>query len=124
LNQDAERNRFYPAAFVTQLCANLPEKEEALMATSSERRRAHVVPSVELVREIDALVGRRSRSQFLEEAAAERLQRLRRVAAFERAIATPTEGIPDWESRESAEGWVRELREERRAGVSAVLVSS
>jgi hypothetical protein len=91
------------------------------MATSSERRRAHVVMSVELVREIDALVGRRGRSQFLEEAAAERLQRLRRVAAFERAIATPTEGIPEWETRESAEAWVRELRqgwEERLQRVS------
>jgi hypothetical protein len=81
------------------------------MATSSERRRAHVVMSVELVREIDALVGRRGRSQFLEEAAAERLQRLRRVEAFERAIATPTEGIPEWQNRESAEDWVRELRQ-------------
>jgi hypothetical protein len=96
---------------VTQLCAILLKEEENLMATSSERRRAHVVMSVELVREIDALVGRRGRSQFLEEAAAERLQRLRRVEAFERAIATPTKGIPEWESRESAEDWVRELRQ-------------
>jgi len=40
------------------------------MATSSERRRAHVVMPVELVREIDALVGRRGRSRFFEEAAA------------------------------------------------------
>jgi hypothetical protein len=94
------------------------------MATSSERRRAHVVISVELAREIDALVGRRGRSQFLEEAAAERLQRLRRVAAFERAIDRLTEGLPEWESQESAEEWVRELREERRAGVPVVPVNS
>jgi hypothetical protein len=80
------------------------------MATSSERRRAHVVMSIELVREIDALVGRRGRSRFLEEAAAERLQRFRRVAAFDRALAAPTEGIPEWESRESTEEWVREIR--------------
>ena len=83
------------------------------MATSSERRRAHVVMSIELVREIDALVGRRGRSRFLEEAAAERLQRLHHVAAFERALSTPTEGIPEWESRESADEWVRELRRGR-----------
>ena len=75
--------------------------------------------SVELVREIDALVGRRGRSQFLEETAAERLQRLRCVAAFERALATSTERMPEWESRESAEEWVHQLREERRAGVPA-----
>jgi hypothetical protein len=78
--------------------------------------------SIELVREIDALVGRRGRSQFLEEAAAERLQRLRRVAAFERALATPTEGIPEWKSRESTAEWVREHRqgwEERRQQVES-----
>jgi metal-responsive CopG/Arc/MetJ family transcriptional regulator len=81
------------------------------MTVSSERRRAHVVMPSELLREIDALVGRRGRSQFLEEAAAERLQRLRRVAAFERAIATPTQGIPEWETRESTEKLLRELRQ-------------
>ena len=83
-----------------------------------------MVMSVELVREIDALVGRRGRSQFLKEAAAERLQRLRRVAAFERAMATPSEGIPEWETQESAQEWVRELREERRSGGPAVPVNS
>jgi hypothetical protein len=35
------------------------------MPVSSERRRAHVVMSSELLREIDALVGRRKRSQFI-----------------------------------------------------------
>ena len=53
-----------------------------------------VMPN-ELLQEIDALVGRRGRSQFLEEATAEKLQRLRHVAALERAIATPTEGVPE-----------------------------
>ena len=82
------------------------------MAVSSERRRAHVVMSVELVQEIDARVGPRNRGPFLEEAAAEKLQRLRRVEAFERAIATPTKGIPEWETRESTAKWLRELRQE------------
>jgi hypothetical protein len=81
-----------------------------------------VLQSLELVREIEVLVGRRGRSQYLEVAAAQRLRRLRRVAAFERAIATPTEGIPEWESQESAEEWVRELREERTSGGPAVPV--
>jgi hypothetical protein len=66
---------------------------------------------VELVAEIDALVGRRGRSRFLEQAATEKLQILRRVAAYERATATPTETIPEWDTRESAAEWVRELRE-------------
>jgi hypothetical protein len=82
------------------------------MAMTSERRRAHVVLPVELIEEIDALVGHRGRSQFLEEAAVERLRRLRRVEAFERAIAPPTDVIPEWETRESAAAWVRELRDE------------
>jgi hypothetical protein len=95
------------------------------MATSTERRRAHVVMSADLVREIDALVGRRGRSQFIEEAATERLQRLRRVAAFEHAMATPTEGIPEWETKESTAEWVRSLRQEwetrrQRAAPSAI----
>ncbi len=80
------------------------------MAVSTERRRAHVVISVELVREIDELVGQRGRRQFLEEAAAEKLQHLRRVAAFERALSMPTEGIPEWETRDSTAAWIRQLR--------------
>ena len=82
------------------------------MAVSTERRRAHVVLPSELLREIDALVGRRGRSRFIEEAASDKLQLLRRVAAFERAIAKPTVGVPEWETRESAAEWVRELRRE------------
>ena len=85
------------------------------MSVSSGRRRAHVVMPNEQLQEIDALVGRRGRSQSLEEAAAEKLQRVRRVAAFERAIATPTEGIPEWETRKSAEEWVRGLRQDPEA---------
>ncbi len=83
------------------------------MAVSPERRRAHVTMPVALMEEIDALVGRRGRSRFLEEAAAEKLQMLRRVAAFERVMATPTETIPEWATREMTVEWLRELREDR-----------
>jgi hypothetical protein len=91
------------------------------MAVSSERRRAHVVLPGALLREIDALVGRRGRSRFIEEAVSDKLQLLHRVAAFERAIAKPTVGVPEWETRESAAEWVRELRrewDERLQGVA------
>lgn len=81
------------------------------MTVANERRRAHVTMPVDLVNEIDNLVGRRGRSRFLEEAAAEKLQIMRRVAAFERAVATPTDTIPEWDTRESTAEWVRELRE-------------
>ena len=90
---------------------------------TSERRRAHVVMPIELVQEIDALVGQRGRSQFLEEAAMEKLQRMRRIAAFERALDTRTEGIPDWETTESAEKWVRELRQEWEERLQQVMPS-
>ncbi len=82
------------------------------MAVSPERRRAHVTMPVALMEEIDALVGRRGRSRFLEEAAAEKLQMLRRVASFERVMATPTETIPEWDTRESTAEWLREIRGE------------
>ena len=82
------------------------------MATTSDRRRAHVTMPVELIEEIDAVVGLRGRSRFLEEAAAEKLQVMRRVAAFERAMAVPTVGVPEWATTESSAAWVRELREE------------
>ena len=82
------------------------------MASTSDRRRAHVTMPVELIEEIDALVGRRGRSRFLEEAAADKLKILKRVAAFERVMATPTETIPEWDTRESTAEWLRELRGE------------
>jgi hypothetical protein len=66
---------------------------------------------IELIAEIDALVGKRGRTRFLEEAAAEKLQVMRRVAAFERALAVPTVGVPEWDTTESTAAWVRELRE-------------
>lgn len=82
------------------------------MTATLDRRRAHVTLPVELIAEIDSLVGSRGRSRFLEEAAAEKLQVIRRVAAFERALAVPTVGVPEWYTSESAAAWVRELREE------------
>jgi metal-responsive CopG/Arc/MetJ family transcriptional regulator len=81
------------------------------MAVSSQRRRIHVVLPVDLVREIDARVGPRQRSEFIQDAVAEKLNRLRRVEAFENAVATPTVGIPAWETRESTAEWLRELRQ-------------
>jgi hypothetical protein len=69
--------------------------------------------SDELVQKIDALVGPRNRGQFLEEAAAEKLQRLRRVEAFERVVGSVADGeIPEWETRESTAEWLRSLRQE------------
>jgi Arc/MetJ-type ribon-helix-helix transcriptional regulator len=81
------------------------------MAMLTERRRAHVILPDHLLREIDARVGQRKRSEFIQEAIEEKLGILRRVEAFERALATPTDGIPEWETRASTAEWVRELRQ-------------
>ena len=82
------------------------------MAVSTARRRAHVVLPDALLREIDARVGQRKRSEFIQVAIENQLNILRRVEAFERATATPTLGIPEWETSESAAEWVRTMRRE------------
>jgi hypothetical protein len=90
-----------------------------MSVSSGERRRAHVVLSDELIREIDARVGQRHRSQFIEEAVEDKLRRLRRVEAFERILESPDEvGIPEWGTRESASEWVNNLREEWDRGTA------
>ncbi|HEX5499236.1 MAG TPA: hypothetical protein VFX03_08420 [Thermomicrobiales bacterium] len=84
-----------------------------MSGASGERRRAHVVLPGELINEIDARVGQRHRSQFIQNAVEDKLRRLRRVEAFERILESPDEvGIPEWGTRESTSDWLRGLREE------------
>ena len=84
------------------------------MAVSSERRRAHVVLPNDLLCEIDKRVGQRQRSEFIQEAIAEKLNRLQRVEAFERVVGSIGDGeIPEWETRESTSAWLRDLRRDR-----------
>ena len=81
------------------------------MAISTERRRAHVVLSNDLVCEIDQRVGQRRRSEFVQDAIEEKLNRLRRVEAFECVVGSVADGeIPEWESSEAAAQWVHDLR--------------
>jgi Arc/MetJ-type ribon-helix-helix transcriptional regulator len=84
------------------------------MAVSSERRRAHVVMPSGLLREIDARVGQRRRSEFIQEAIEEKLRQLRRVEAFERVVGSVANGDkPAWETPESTAEWLREIRQDR-----------
>ena len=81
---------------------------------TSGQRRVHVMISGDLLREVDERVGRRRRSEFIREAAAEKLNRLRRVEAFERAVGSVADGDnPDWKTRESTAEWLRAHRVER-----------
>jgi hypothetical protein len=79
--------------------------------------RTHVVLSDRLLAAIDALVGRRRRSRFLEEAAAEKLARAELAAAL-RATAGIARGpeYRHWRDRKTAAAWVRRTRRTERAG--------
>jgi hypothetical protein len=78
-----------------------------------EVRRAHVVVPQDLLKEVDALVGPRGRSEFFVGAAREKLarERLRKVA-HEMVGSLKDRDIPGWETPESAAAWVQSLRTE------------
>ena len=62
-------------------------------------RRAHIVMPAELVEEIDAQVGPRKRSRFVQEADEEKLRRLRKHTTLsEMARSLATIDIPGWET--------------------------
>jgi chromatin segregation and condensation protein Rec8/ScpA/Scc1 (kleisin family) len=72
-----------------------------------------VIPS-DLVAEIDELVGRRSRSRFLTELAAQEVKRLRLLRALERpAPAWKAANHPELKDRAAA--WIRRLRRQDEA---------
>ncbi len=73
--------------------------------------RTHVVMPDDLVEEVDRLVGRRRRSQFVTEAVRAKLQRERLLIAVEEVAGSLADvSIPGWETSESAAEWVRSLR--------------
>jgi len=76
-----------------------------------EAVRTHVVLPRELIEELDELVGPRHRSEFLAEAAEEKLSRLKLARAFEQFAGSLADvDIPGWETSESAAEWVRASR--------------
>jgi hypothetical protein len=77
------------------------------------RRTTRITLSSNLLREIDERVGREGRNQFIQSAVAEKLNRLRRVEAFERVVGSIPDGVvPEWDTPESTEAWIRALRAE------------
>lgn len=82
-----------------------------LYGTSMSARRTHIVIPESLVSEIDRLVGKRGRSEFLTQAAEKELRRLQQIKALEGAAgAWKDKDHP--ELRSGAAQWVRELRKE------------
>ena len=73
--------------------------------------RTHVVLPVDLVHQIDQLVGKRKRSAFIEDAVEARLRRERLRRALERTAGALKGALPpEWETPEKTREWVRELR--------------
>ena len=74
--------------------------------------RTHVIMSYEVLKAIDERVGARGRSRFLEEAAAEKLERLALAESLE-ATAGIARGSAygHWRDGRSAAAWVRKTRQ-------------
>jgi hypothetical protein len=82
------------------------------MAGTRDTIRTHVVLPADLVRDIDALVGPRQRSQFIAEAASERVRRAKLLAAAEAVAGSLADvDIPGWETSASTAEWVRRSRQ-------------
>jgi metal-responsive CopG/Arc/MetJ family transcriptional regulator len=73
-------------------------------------RRTHVVLSDELVKDIDALAGKRQRSSFITEAAKKELMRRRQLQALDQLVAWNEKDHP--ELKQGAARYVRKLRQE------------
>ena len=79
---------------------------------SQATTRTQITVPAELVASVDRLVGRRRRSAFFVEAAAERLARLRLAEAAEQAAGSlASVDVPGWDTPEAASAWVRASRQ-------------
>lgn len=76
-----------------------------------EAQRSHVPISRELLEEVDRLVGRRRREQFLDQAVRDKLRQARlRATAEDVAGSLADVDVPGWESSDSTAAWVHQLR--------------
>jgi hypothetical protein len=75
--------------------------------------RAHFMTRKDLLEEVDKFVGPRRRSEFLTEAAAEKLKREKLLRLTHEVMNLPVEDdVPGWETPEAVSKWVRDLRTE------------
>jgi metal-responsive CopG/Arc/MetJ family transcriptional regulator len=74
-------------------------------------RRTHIIIPEPLVGEIDRLVGKRGRSEFITLAAEKELRRLRQIRALE-SVAGAWKDKDHPELKGGAAQWVKELRKE------------
>src|SRR3954451_3803681 len=75
--------------------------------------RTHFIAPKELIEAVDKLVGPRRRTDFLIEAAAEKLKREKLLRlTHEVSKLPPAESIPEWDTPESVSKWVHDGRAE------------
>ncbi len=73
--------------------------------------RTHVILRDDLVEEVDKRVGKRRRSEFINEAVEASLKRLRLIESAEAVAGSLKDvNVPGWETEESALEWVRKMR--------------
>ena len=78
---------------------------------STSTRRTHIIIPEPLVSEIDRLVGKRGRSEFLAQAAEKELRRLQQIRALEN-VGGAWKDKDHPELKAGASHWVKELRKE------------
>jgi hypothetical protein len=79
--------------------------------------RTHVVMSDEVLKAIDEVAGKRGRSRFLEEAAAEKLERLALLDSLKTTAGIARGGAyRHWRDRRTAGEWVRKTRRTESPG--------
>jgi metal-responsive CopG/Arc/MetJ family transcriptional regulator len=74
--------------------------------------RTHVVLPEELIKQIDALVGKRGRSAFLAEIAEREIIRLRQMKMLEELSSKPTADLSETSELENSAEWIRKMRQE------------
>lgn len=72
--------------------------------------RTHFIAPKDLIEEVDRFVGPRHRSEFLTEAAHEKLQREKLLKATREVMKLPPVDVPEWKTAESTSKWVRDIR--------------
>lgn len=79
--------------------------------------RTHVLLSKKVLDEIDALVGERKRSEFIDEVLEERLRRDRLIKAIDAVDASPPVpgAPPEWDEPGGPARWVHNLRYSKSA---------
>ena len=82
-----------------------------MVGSADHMARLHVLNSDELLRAIDEVVGQRGRSRFLEQAAQEKLDRLRLIAAIDRTAGVLADiEYPRWRDRQAIARHIRRAR--------------